>query len=101
MPPDEYEFPGNKSVYTNVAAATALRIAAAAGAVLGLPVPPRWAQVASALTVPFDPGLGIHPEYDGYDGRQAKQADAVMLAYPSELPMPPSVAAADLDYYAP
>lgn len=101
MPPDEYEFPVNNSVYTNVAAATVLRIAAAAGAILGRPVPPRWAQVASGLTVPFDPVFGIHPEYDGYDGRQIKQADAVMLTYPWEYPMPATVAAADLNYYAP
>jgi trehalose/maltose hydrolase-like predicted phosphorylase len=101
MPPDEYNFPVNNSAYTNVAAATALRLAAAAARALGRPAPPQWTQVANGLIVPFDSGLGIHPEYDGYDGREIKQADTVMLTYPWEYPMPARVAAADLDYYVP
>jgi trehalose/maltose hydrolase-like predicted phosphorylase len=101
MPPDEYDFPVDNSAYTNVAAITSLQIAQRAARILGKSVPAQWATVADGLVVPFDPTLGIHPDYDGYNGKQIKQADTVMLTYPWEYSMPKRVADADLDYYVP
>lgn len=101
MPPDEYDFPVNDSAYTNAGAITTLRAAIQAAAVLGKAAPAQWAQVADGLVVPFDASQGIHPEYDGYNGKQIKQADTVMLTYPWEYPMSAKVAAADLNYYIP
>jgi trehalose/maltose hydrolase-like predicted phosphorylase len=51
--------------------------------------------------VPFDDDLGIHLQYDGYEGVTIKQADVVMLQFPWEHPMPAEVARNDLDYYVP
>ena len=101
MGPDEYDFPVNDSAYTNVAAITSLRIAEQAARILGKSPSPSWAKVAGGLVVPFDSSLGIHPEYDGYSGKQIKQADTVMLTYPWEYPISRRVADADLDYYVP
>jgi trehalose/maltose hydrolase-like predicted phosphorylase len=101
MPPDEYNFPVNDSTYTNVAVETAVKDAADAARVLGKSVPTSWMSFANGVYVPFDPALGIHPEYDGYDGRAIKQADTIMLTYPWEYATPRSVATVDLDYYVP
>jgi trehalose/maltose hydrolase-like predicted phosphorylase len=101
MGPDEYHFPVDNSVYTNVAAAETLRIATRAAKVAGVAADPAWSRVADGLRVPFDEELGIHPQYDGYDGETIKQADVVMLQYPWEHPMPAEVARNDLDYYVP
>ncbi len=99
--PDEENPDVDDEAYTNVAAATTLRIATSAAAVLGLPVPAQWEQVAAGLVVPFDATQSIHPEFTGYQGQLVKQADVTMLQYPWALPMPASVAQADLDYYVP
>ena len=101
MGPDEYNFPVDNSAYTNVAAATTLRIATRAAELLGVTANPEWSTIAAGLGIPFDEDLGIHLQYDGYDGETIKQADVVMLQYPWEHPMPPEVARNDLDYYAP
>ena len=101
MGPDEYHGDLRNSAYVNVAALTTLRDAAAAARELGHAADPRWLVVAAGLarTVPYQPRLGIHPEYDGYDGVTVKQADTVMLTYPWQFPMPAAVAQNDLDYY--
>ena len=99
MGPDEYHSPVNNSVYTNVAAAETLRIAARAAKVMCMPTAPEWDRVADGLRIPFDEDLGIHPQYDGYQGETIKQADVVMLQYPWEHPMPAEVARNNLDYY--
>ena len=101
MPPDENHFPVNNSAYTNASAEVVLRFAMQAARLLGKTPPASWATVADAMYVPFDAGQGIHPEFDSYRGDAIKQADVVMLTYPWQFPMPPQVAAADLDYYAP
>ncbi|MFY0573237.1 carbohydrate-binding protein [Cystobacter fuscus] len=97
--PDEYAVRVDDNVYTNVAAASTLRIATAAAKTLGRTPDARWSTVADGIVVPFDSALGIHPEYDGYRGQTIKQADVVMLQYPWGYPMPKSVAQANLDYY--
>jgi len=101
MGPDEYNFPVDNSAYTNVAAAETLRIATKAAEVIGVAADPGWSRVADGLRVPFDEELGIHLQYDGYDGVTIKQADVVMLQFPWEHPMPAEVARNNLDYYVP
>jgi len=101
MGPDEYNFPVDNSAYTNVAAAETLRIATKAAELIGVAADPSWSRVADGLRVPFDEELGIHLQYDGYDGVTIKQADVVMLQFPWEHPMPAEVARNNLDYYVP
>lgn len=103
QPPDENHTGVNNSAYTNAVAALSLELAARAAAIVGQAVPAQWARVADGLkaTMPFDKAKNIYLEYDGYNGETIKQADVVMLSYPLEFPMPASVAAADVDYYAP
>src|SRR5579875_872382 len=99
--PDEENPDVNDEAYTNVAAATTLRMASEAAHVLGRPSPASWAQIAAGLVVPFDPAQGIHPEFSGYQGQLVKQADVTMLQYPWGQPMPAAVAQNDLNYYVP
>ena len=102
--PDEENWPVDDEVYTNATAATTLRLAARAAAVLGETPPPRWAVVADGLVVQPPQELGgipgVRPEFDGYAEQQVKQADAVLLTYPWEYPQAPSVDQGNLDYYA-
>jgi trehalose/maltose hydrolase-like predicted phosphorylase len=100
QPPDEYHDGVNNSVTTNAGARESLRIAIQAAAILGVPADPSWSSVADGLKIPFDPGLRIHPEYDGYSRQPVKQADVTLLQYPWDVPMPARVARSDLDYYA-
>ncbi len=83
--PDEENPDVNDEAYTNVAAATTLRIAAQAAHVLGRSVPSSWATIAAGLVVPVE--SGIHPEFRGYQGQLVKQADVTMLQYPWAQPM--------------
>ena len=99
--PDEENPNVNDEVYTNVAAATSLRIAATAAKVLGRQAPSLWNQVAAGLVVLFDRKQGIHPEFQGYAGQMVKQADVTMLQYPWQYPMPVAVAQQDINYYVP
>ena len=99
IPPDEYAEHVDDSVYTNVGARDALRLATQAAAILGHPAPPEWATVADHLRILFDAAQGIHPEYAGYPGNAVKQADVTLLAYPWENPQSDAVTQADLDYY--
>ncbi|WP_330307075.1 MULTISPECIES: discoidin domain-containing protein [unclassified Streptomyces] len=97
--PDEYSNGVDDGVYTNAVAATALRAATRAAALLAAPAPPGWAAVAGGLRMPYDPERKVFLQYAGYDGSQIKQADAVLLLYPLEWPMPAGAASATLDYY--
>lgn len=99
--PDEENADVDDEVYTNAAAATVLRDATDAAHVLGVPAPATWDQIADHLVVPVDAGLGITPEFAGYDGQMVKQADATLLEYPLAFDIPRNVAQSDLDYYVP
>ena len=101
MGPDEHHDHVNNSVYTNVGAATTMRIATQAAQLIGQPADPRWTTVANGLRVLFDATRNVHPEFEGYSGDLVKQADVVMLQYPWGYAMPASVAQNDLDYYVP
>ncbi|MET7680357.1 glycosyl hydrolase family 65 protein [Streptomyces sp. NPDC005423] len=97
--PDEYSNGVTDGVYTNAVAATALRAADAAALVLGRPVPADRLRVAGRLRIPYDPKHKVFLQYAGYGGSPIKQADAVLLIYPLEWPMPAGAGAATLDYY--
>lgn len=98
--PDEYSNGVDDGVYTNAVAATALRHAASAAEETGTAAPPEWRRIADGLRIPYDADRKVFLQYDGYEGSRIKQADAVLLAYPLDWPMPDGAAAATLDYYA-
>ncbi|KAJ8332181.1 hypothetical protein SKAU_G00428310 [Synaphobranchus kaupii] len=100
MPPDEYYYNVDNSVYTNTVAKYSLLFAVELAILLQRPVPPEWQEVAEKIKIPFDPEVNYHPEFDGYKkGGPVKQADAVLLGYPLGLPMSPEVRRNDLELY--
>ncbi|QIQ02881.1 glycosyl hydrolase family 65 protein [Streptomyces liangshanensis] len=98
--PDEYSNGVTDGVFTNAGAATALRAATRAAALVGADAPARWTEIADRIRIPYDAKRKIYLQYAGYTGTRIKQADAVLLTYPLEWPMPAGAAAATLDYYA-
>jgi trehalose/maltose hydrolase-like predicted phosphorylase len=99
--PDEYSNGVTDGVFTNAGAASALRNATRAAAVLGEQAPEQWTTIADHLRLPFDPARQVYLQYEGYQGSKIKQADTVLLIYPLEWPMPPEAASNTLDHYAP
>jgi trehalose/maltose hydrolase-like predicted phosphorylase len=101
--PDEENPDVSDAAFTNAGAKTTLQDAIAAAAALGQTPPASWSKIAAGLTVPtaVRSGARIHPEYSGYGGQLVKQADVTLLQYPWQLPMSPSVAQGDLNYYVP
>jgi trehalose/maltose hydrolase-like predicted phosphorylase len=99
--PDEENPDVSDEVYTNVAAATTLRIATQAARVAGVTAPASWATIANGLVVPYDAGTGVNPEFSGYQGEMVKQADVTMLYYPWGYQSSAQAPQADLDYYVP
>jgi trehalose/maltose hydrolase-like predicted phosphorylase len=99
--PDEVNPDVNDEVYTNVAAAAALRTAVQAARVVGASAPASWTKIADGLVVLYDASSGVNPEFSGYQGELVKQADATMLYYPWGYESSPSSPQADLDYYVP
>ncbi|HET6861327.1 MAG TPA: discoidin domain-containing protein [Streptomyces sp.] len=98
--PDEYSNGVNDGVFTNAGAATALRHATRAAAVLGQEAPASWKTIADGLRIPYDKKKQVFQQYDGYKGTTIKQADAVLLQYPLQWPMSDAAKAKTLDYYA-
>ncbi|MGW1377113.1 discoidin domain-containing protein [Streptomyces sp. NPDC002446] len=98
--PDEYSNGVTDGVFTNAGAATALRHATRAAALLGERAPASWTTVADRLRIPYDRRNRVFEQYAGYRGTTIKQADTVLLMYPLEWPMPPGRAARTLDFYA-
>lgn len=102
--PDEYSNGVDDGVYTNAVAATSLRNATKAAALVGERAPAEWDGIADRLRIPYDRDRKVFLQYAGYDidkGADIKQADAVLLLYPLDWrPMPKGAAAATLDYYA-
>lgn len=102
MPPDEYYYNVNNSVFTNTVAKLSLQFAVELAALLQHPAPKEWQEVAEHLKIPFDEEFQYHPEFDGYvKGHPVKQADTVMLGYPLGLPMSQEVRRNDLEVYEP
>ncbi|NWI10896.1 PGGHG glucosidase, partial [Crypturellus soui] len=102
MPPDEYHYQVDNSVYTNALARRSLYFAADVARDLSIPVPEEWVERAEQLKVPFDAERKYHPEYDGYSpGEPVKQADVVLLGFPLMYPMSAEVRRNDLETYEP
>ncbi|XP_043404018.1 protein-glucosylgalactosylhydroxylysine glucosidase isoform X1 [Chelonia mydas] len=102
MPPDEYHYSVDNSVYTNAVAQRSLNFAAEVARDFQIPVPEEWQEVAKKVKVPFDAARNYHPEYDGYSpGKHVKQADVVLLGYPVMYPMSSEVRRNDLEMYEP
>lgn len=96
--PDEYSAVADNNVYTNLMAQQNLRAAADAAArhpdratVLGVDDEEmtRWRAAAEAMYIPYDEGLGVHPQADGFTAHQvwdfgATPADRypLLLHYP-------------------
>ncbi|XP_076847033.1 protein-glucosylgalactosylhydroxylysine glucosidase [Brachyhypopomus gauderio] len=100
MPPDEYYYNVDNSVYTNSVAKYSLLFAVELAKLLQHPAPSEWQDVADKLKIPFDPELKYHPEFDGYKRESpVKQADTVLLGYPLGLPMTREVRRNDLECY--
>ena len=99
MGPDEYNYPVDNSATTNAGAQESLRIAIRAAALVGKTADPQWGKVADGLKIPVDTTANIHPEFDGYNGQTAKQADVTLLQYPWNVPMSSDLAQSDLNYY--
>ncbi|XP_068683717.1 protein-glucosylgalactosylhydroxylysine glucosidase-like isoform X1 [Montipora foliosa] len=100
MPPDEYHYPVNNSVYTNVVAKMNLLFAKEAADILGKKVPTLWSTIAEKMYIPFDSKLRYHPEFDGYHPDvKVKQADVVLIGYPVMHEMEKQVRYNDLAYY--
>ncbi|MFE0375788.1 discoidin domain-containing protein [Streptomyces inhibens] len=98
--PDEYSNGVTDGVFTNAGAATALRHATRAAAVLGEKAPAAWQTLAGKLRIPYDSKNKVFEQYAGYRGTTIKQADTVLLMYPLEWPMSRRQASATLDFYA-
>ncbi|EFV14834.2 discoidin domain-containing protein [Segniliparus rugosus] len=62
---------------------------------------PRWAETADRLAMPPDIAPGVPAEYEGYAGKQIKQADTVLLSYPFDYRGPGYDEQATVDYYFP
>ena len=83
MPPDEYHYPVNNSVYTNVVAKINFEFAKEAADVLDRDVPKEWPVIAEKMYIPFDSERNLHPEYDGYGPNVVvKQADVILTGFP-------------------
>ena len=86
MPPDEYHYPVNNSVYTNVIAQINLQFATKFAELLGLYAPDEWYVVAANMHIPFDAELKYHPEFDGFNITDpksvVKQADTILINFP-------------------
>ena len=104
MPPDEYQYPVNNSVYTNVIAKLSLEFAVYCGKILNVSVPESWSEIARNMYIPFDNKLQYHPEFEGFDITNSstfvKQADTILINFPLMYPMPNNVKRNDLLFYA-
>ncbi|GJF32354.1 glycosyl hydrolase [Kitasatospora sp. NE20-6] len=96
--PDEYSAVADNNVYTNLMAQTNLRAAAEAAtrhpleaSALGVDTEEAaaWRDAASAMFVPYDENLGVHPQADGFTDHQLWDFDStpgenypLLLHYP-------------------
>jgi trehalose/maltose hydrolase-like predicted phosphorylase len=88
--------------YTNMVAAKALDIAAAAARALGVRADPRWRRIAGAMYIPLAPGGGHHLPYQE-SGTAASTAfgggPLPLLFLPAlDLRLPPALRRGDYDY---
>jgi len=97
MPPDEDAEVVNNSAYTNTIAKMNLEFAYQA-----LPnASKNWKTIAQNMFIPFDSTNNYHPEYEGYNGVEVKQADVILLGFPLMVNMSLDVRRSDLSFYEP
>lgn len=97
MPPDEDAEVVNNSAYTNTIAKMNLEFAYEV-----LPnASESWKTIAQNIFIPFDPTNNYHPEYEGYNGIEVKQADVILLGFPLMVNMSLDVRRSDLSFYEP
>lgn len=97
MPPDEDAEVVNNSAYTNTIAKMNLEFAYEV-----LPnASESWKTIAQNMYVPFDATNNYHPEYEGYNGIEVKQADVILLGFPLMVDMNMNVRRNDLSFYEP
>lgn len=95
---DEYAENVNDNSFTNGSAIVALRNAVKVAKILGESTPAEWSEVAGKIRILHFPE-GVTQEYEGYDGRIIKQADANLLAYPLGLIVDTKAIQKDIEYY--
>ena len=95
---DEYAENVDDNAYTNGAAKRMLLDMIDATKALGKEPLPIWKEIADNLLFTHDKN-GVTMEYTGYDGRQIKQADVNMIAYPLNVLTDKESIMRDLDYY--
>ncbi|XP_060072816.1 protein-glucosylgalactosylhydroxylysine glucosidase-like [Ylistrum balloti] len=101
MPPDEYHYPVNNSVYTNTVAKISLLLPKYALPMINRTPNPQFEMVANKTFVPFNDTGDWHPEYDGYTQDEiVKQADVVLLGFPLLTDMSEEIRKNDLEIYA-
>lgn len=96
---DEYAEGVSDNAFTNAAVRCALEATANAARICGQTAEAEWEEVAHGLRILRLP-CGATSEYDGYDGRTIKQADANLLGYPLGLIKDTAQLRTDLEYYA-
>ncbi|HEY4970484.1 MAG TPA: glycosyl hydrolase family 65 protein [Steroidobacteraceae bacterium] len=86
--------------FTNVSAQKALRIAAAAAALVGERADPHWAEVAAKLYIPFSATEQRHLDFDASVPREPLEGSTLgLLMYPSlDMPMSAQIRRNDFDY---
>jgi len=86
--------------FTNVSAQKALRIAAAAAALVGERADPQWAEVAAKLYIPFSAAEQRHLDFDASVPREPLEGSSLgMLMYPSlDMPMSAQIRRNDFDH---
>ena len=91
----------DNDAFTNMAAATALREAAALGRALGLPYQEAWTTIADGLVIPVDPGSGVIANHDGYlpDEPQGATPGAAAGLFPLGYPVDPRTERDTLRFY--
>lgn len=100
--PDEIAGLVDDDVYTNCVVRCNLIASVNACRELGLAGNPRWTRVADSLYLPHDKMLGIPAENANplTSRTQAKQADALLILFPLDQAVSPSVQGKMLDYYS-
>ena len=94
---DEYANNVTDNAFTNGAVSKMLEYAVKAAHLCGEKSPAEWGRISDGLRILHDNGVTM--EYEGYDGRQIKQADANLLGYPLGVIRDKSRLRRDLEYY--
>ena len=101
--PDEEAGIVTDDAWTNAVVRANLQAAVRAAQGMRQPADPRWEAVADALYLPYDrtrriPAENVRPMGDKFI---AKQADALLLVYPLNVPLDKATVGRMLDFYAP